>query len=305
MQESVMLYHWWWNHPPDCVINNWNSPIIFAICSFRHYNPFTPIHVLDVSEVDHNWQDFPKKFNFVLHRRRGFPHKFPMLQKAVYGLMPQRIRYDKRIDAAWKIFDLEELVKELPQSKVIFSDSDIFFLKPLTCEYNQQFCCNANTGFFYYQRSSLMDRFFALWKNHTLMHIVGNDLIGADILGRTNYDKADPNEEIVFQYLLSEYPQFVAPLRQHYVYCFDGQKYGFDPFGSESEFIHFAGFHVPRGNRLIPFIVFREYREILNSYVDLNSYLAQMVIEPRTSLSVYDPHRSLAHVRMTKQVRLY
>ena len=162
--NSAFIYHWWAEKPEDGHGNedgppytNLRTPIVPSIATLRAQNKDIPIYVLDGTNFDVDWGEFPEVLNFKVV-------KFEQTLKE-YSHRP-----------GWRhlsrIFDLQTFHKEIPEDIIVYSDSDVFwFDDPLPLMSDPvKFCFNGyNSGFFYYdKKSNLVKQFFEEFNDCTM-----------------------------------------------------------------------------------------------------------------------------------------
>ena len=168
------------------------------------------------------------------------------------------------------------LANLLDEERIVFSDADAFWLSPMKLRYDgPKICCGKNTGFFYYNKSGPRHNLFSLWQLHTLLMMLGRPSTLSEFQRLTLYTEPEPNEEITFQYLITAYPEYIELCREHCIYGYSPEQYGFDPISKETNFVHFAGGYTFRKKRILPLIVFKEYYTTLMTFdFEQNDYVA-------------------------------
>ena len=169
--NSAFIYHWWAEKPEDGHGNedgppytNLRTPIVPSIATLRAQNKDIPIYVLDGTNFDVDWGEFPEVLNFKVV-------KFEQTLKE-YSHRP-----------GWRhlsrIFDLQTFHKEIPEDIIVYGDSDVFwFNDPLPLMSNpDKFCCDCyNTGYFYYnENSEAVKHFFEVFNNNVMKSLNNED----------------------------------------------------------------------------------------------------------------------------------
>jgi hypothetical protein len=115
MNDFAIIYHWWSDNDAP-VVNNLSDPVIFSIIGVRHFHKDIPIYVLDVSQTDKEWQNYPDLLNFEVIKR-------PAPLKKLKSLKLQPV--------ASRIWDINWLSNRIAENKIIFCDSDVFWTNPI------------------------------------------------------------------------------------------------------------------------------------------------------------------------------
>lgn len=204
--DYAVVYHFWGEK--SCI--TLNVPIIFSIASIRAHNKEISIYVLDCSDGAIDWFEFPQKLNF-----KVIKWKFLLKRTLFKG------------NVLWKhtskIFDLEEFAKTIPESNIIFCDSDIACLRnilPLQEEAHlHKICCRPeNTGFFYFNKNSpLVKEMFRAWQNAIIAAIYDHKI--RENVWRTSHLDMTTNlplhEEMVHFYILDHYHDHEIPMSEN------------------------------------------------------------------------------------------
>lgn len=126
-------------------------PIMPSIASFRAFDTKTAVYVIDSTDHETDWGDWPRKLNFTVLRR---PHAF-----RPFDGMCQAEYNESGLSIFWNLLskplDVYETVLELPHEVFMVSDADVFFIKdpwPLHDDPTQNFVCGTNTGFYYFHK---------------------------------------------------------------------------------------------------------------------------------------------------------
>ena len=213
--NSAFIYHWWAEKPEDGHGNedgppytNLRTPIVPSIATLRAQNKDIPIYVLDGTNFDVDWGEFPEVLNFKVV-------KFEQTLKE-YSHRP-----------GWRhlsrIFDLQTFHKEIPEDIIVYGDSDVFwFNDPLPLMSNpDKFCCNCyNTGYFYYNKNSEAVKHFFEAFNECTLNALDNKEFREKVLSFTEkkhwYFVAD---EHIMQYLgfhdKIDFLNYEMDLREH------------------------------------------------------------------------------------------
>jgi hypothetical protein len=175
MNDFAIIYHWW-SEKNTPVIENLADPIIFSIISVRYFNKDVPIYVIDVSQRQNNWQNYPSLLNFKVVTK---PASIDKLKKNNFHPVVSRV------------WDINWLTDKIKENKIIFCDSDIFWIKnifPLLGLENdpclKNFHCGMNNGFFYYDKNSNLSK--SIW--NLLINIVDKcceDVVYANDIRKT------------------------------------------------------------------------------------------------------------------------
>lgn len=202
----AVIYHYW--HKRDCL--SLDYPIIVSIATLRAQNASIPIYVLDCSRRTVDWKEFPRTLNFTV-----VPWRFRLPRKRFRGLVLW--------EHSSKAFDLPEFAEKIEQSKIIFCDSDVFWLRnplPLASEAHiDRFCCRPeNTGFFYFDKhSSAVKEFIKLWQA-TIVAAIYDMRIRKSIWTACRLDQSTKlplHEEMVHYYVRNDRFAFDIPMAEN------------------------------------------------------------------------------------------
>lgn len=154
--DVAVVYHWWTNQPVR-TYNNLSTPIVCSIATLRGVNANIPIYVMDLTDLPHDWGNFPELLNF-----------------KVLPTEPSFRRYKDKVKGWRHLSRIHDLVHQMPKfapkaDRIIYCDSDIFWIQdplPLHCT-EPKFCFDGwNSGFFYYSPSNI-DEFFDVYDSYT------------------------------------------------------------------------------------------------------------------------------------------
>jgi hypothetical protein len=157
--DIAVIYHHHSQH--KLVGEDLTNPIVFSIASFRKYEPHANIYVH--SNSYHEWGKYPDLLNFKVIERE--PKK---LDYSEANEFPGRTNYSSITLS--QVFDVHDLATEVKESKILYSDSDVFWIKkpfPLMYEeHMDKMCmCSSNTGLYYFNKESKATQgFYKMWK---------------------------------------------------------------------------------------------------------------------------------------------
>lgn len=161
---TTAVYHWWGfkEEPPPYA--NLRTPILISIATLRSASQI-PIIVIDISEQENDWGDFPTRLNFTVVKQPGVLRPYENLVKGWRHLS--------------RLFDLNDLFRRVPvHGELLYVDSDVFFFRdplPLGGD-KEKFCFDGwNTGYFYYHPEKTK-RFFDIFEAYTKTAIFCPDL---------------------------------------------------------------------------------------------------------------------------------
>jgi hypothetical protein len=145
MNDFAMIYHWW-NDSGLPVVEDMANPVILSIITVRHFHKDLPIYVLDISETLNDWGEFPSILNFEVVKRSA----------------PKEVlNHFKLAKGTSRIWDITWMADQIESNKIIFCDSDIFWIDPVFPLLGfdadpkfETFHCGMNNGFFYYDKTS-------------------------------------------------------------------------------------------------------------------------------------------------------
>lgn len=233
------------------VWDDWQNPVLLSIASLRAHNPDIPVYVLDVSNRDRNWYDYPHKLNFKCIRTHS---KIPILKThEIYG---------ETYKICSRIFDIEWLASRIPEDVIVSVESDIFwqgdFVLP---EVVDRFCFNFyNSGFYYYNKNAeLAKQFIALWKHYIIMGMA-NPKVRAEVMSK--YEWEFFQDEACMVYIMKTFGGIVAPLSDDHNVLFNPFKSYEDTY-KKATTLHFIQAMIPKNRGLLPLFV-KEFYDIVS-----------------------------------------
>jgi hypothetical protein len=262
--RPALIYHWW-NDRKLNVWEDWQNPVLVSIASFRAFDPETPIYVLDVSDVERNWMDYPHKLNFKHIRSTS---RIPLLK--THQIFGQSYKICSRQ------FDIEWLAGRIPEDVIVSVESDLFWQGGLELpEDVDRFHFNFyNSGFYFYNKNAdLTKQFLAVWKHHILLGMC-NTKIRDEIMAK--YDWPHFQDEACLVYIVKTFGGMAGPID-------DRHNVLFNPFKSyEDEYknaltLHFIQAMHPKNRGLLPVMV-KEFYEII-----------RQVLSPEQLYDIYGP----------------
>lgn len=140
--NQAVIYHWWGYTSDAPPISNLRSSIVISIANLRAVNRIIPIYVIDISDNQQDWMNYPSTLNFKVIKQKPFLNHYS---------------HCKGYRNLSRLFDIARFQTNIPENEIIYLDSDVFYLKdilPLECD-TSKFCFNKyNSGFFYYNKNS-------------------------------------------------------------------------------------------------------------------------------------------------------
>jgi len=205
--NKAVIFHWWQEWSPGNKSSfadtpkpyqNLRVPVVLSIATLRAHNNYIPIYLMDCSDHPAEWDDFPEKLDF-----KVVPWK-PYLQ-------------DYKNRNGWKnlsrMGDIYEFSKRIPEQEIIYTDSDIFWLKDVLPLWQQsdKFCFNHyNSGFYYYDKTSKhVKDFIELFKAYVTVALNDKNIrkqINSTVSWDFWYYVLD---EVVMQYMWQKNPECV------------------------------------------------------------------------------------------------
>ena len=269
MSKPALVYHYW-NDRQVHVWEDWQNPILISIASARAFNPDIPIYVLDVSNHQRNWLDYPHKLNF-----KCIPceSQIPLLKtNEIYG-------------SSYKIcsrqFDIDWLARKIPEDIIISVESDIFWMAdpcPLPEPIDRFFFNFYNSGFYYYNKNSdLAKRFLKVWRHYIIMGM-SNPKVQAEIMSKYKWDYFQ--DEAAMVYIVKSFGGMAGP-------CPDNLNVLFNPFKSWDEHyknawnLHLIGAFFPKNRGLLG-LMFEPFYEVIKT-----------VLSPQQLYDIYGPDYEL------------
>jgi len=206
VHPAIVYYYFGHAGVAKIVRKNLRLPVYLAMASLRAFHPALPIYVIDASDEDMDWEDYPEVLKFKLITMRPVVDEIMRQASKAEGL-----RYFTKLLA--KPMAIREAMKEIAQPLIVFVDADLFWvtqMTPLLADFNRKFCAGDNTGMFYFdKRLPLSQKVMDLWTAYCT-HICFDSDFCARVMQRTGSTAV--HEETVMQYMRQEFPDwFDAP----------------------------------------------------------------------------------------------
>lgn len=253
--KVAILYHWW-NDRKMNVWEDWQNPILVSIASFRAFDQETPIYVLDVSNVDRQWMDYPHKLNF---KRIQTSSRIPLLK--THQIFNQSFKICSRQ------FDIDWLSSRIPEDVLVSVESDLFWQGGLELpEEIDRFHFNFyNSGFYLYNKKApLTKQFLEVWRHHIILGMC-NPKIREEIMAK--YDWPHYQDEACMVYIVKTFGGMAGPIDDRHNVLFNPfHKYsepGTDHVAyKEALTLHFIQAMHPKNRGLLPLMV-KEFYDII------------------------------------------
>lgn len=201
----MVIYHWWCDNPKIKPYQDMANPVVPSIVVLRSHNKTIPITVLDLSNNPQDWGCYPDLLNFTVVRWT------PKLDLRLY----------KSSKLCSRVWDIWEYVKQIGQNNILFTDSDIFWLKnplPLNKQESDgrilKFYCSSNTGVWYFDKTSqISDDVIREWKFVISRVLIGdNDFFDELITEVPSATERHFQDEVAFGYLIKKHPNLYNPI---------------------------------------------------------------------------------------------
>lgn len=145
------------------------SPTIASIATLRAVNKQVKVYVLDTEPFLEDWGHFPKLLNFHVVQQ---PLQIPIRYTA-------GCPFQERIVS--RLFDVWAFAQLIPERFIVYSDSDIFWLKdpfPLANDLLEHFYADdRGDGFFYFNKHSLQSEVFVnVVRGLTMVGILSDEI---------------------------------------------------------------------------------------------------------------------------------
>lgn len=195
ISDYAAIYHWWSHSEDKRVCRNLSYPIILSIATLRVQNPNLSIYVIDCSDDEYDWEDYPARLDFSVIRQKSAVERVltrrEMWSQASGRLYAGRGPLSTAIDAlndidildvrmSSKPLDVWALSCLLPERYILFCDCDVFWMKPLLPLANGSdtfSICDNNSGVYYFDKTEKSAiRWFRLWEAFTLLAVKDFDL---------------------------------------------------------------------------------------------------------------------------------
>jgi hypothetical protein len=205
--KTAIVYCYWQSENRDA-FRDMRNPIVPAIATVRASCDL-PIYVIDLSDGETNWAEFPQILNFTVVK------SFPCFAK--FGIKNKMCS---------RVSNIREFALSLDVECVSFLDSDVFWRRdflPLSVDPSNRFCCHEyNTGVFYYDvKSEAVDNFLQLWSSFILCASMDDSL--ASIVLQSYPFKSGVQDEAVYNFLrekhLGDLPISFLPTTDNYTGC--------------------------------------------------------------------------------------
>jgi hypothetical protein len=260
--------------------------------------------VVDISDAETDWGHYPAKLNFTVIRQKPeistyLPIEFERQNWTDLGISKKFKINQNTYRFCSSIFDVTGNADRIKETNIVFSDSDIFYLKPIfpsDSDFSKFNCRRGLVGFYYYDKTSApVRRFLELWRNCMILSLQDHEF-------RHNVTKHYRipnfiNQEAVFVYLSN-----TADLSRAVRFLSSGEHCTESEYPHEDlKFFHFTGgaFGDHRG---LATLVIKEYYEMIQKVLgDKNIRLIfgpSGNIVPRGTVLFQDRH-SLIKPRLT------
>lgn len=144
-------------------------PVVLSIATTRAACSEAGIYLIDASDQENNWSHWPNLLNFQVIRKQAYLKERNVSFQTT--LQANRTS-DHAIKLVSRVLDIYELSQSVTEQVVMCCDSDVFWVEPilpLECDLNK-FCCNRNSGIWYFDRTSSMAwEFFNAWRHVLLL----------------------------------------------------------------------------------------------------------------------------------------
>jgi hypothetical protein len=207
MNKSIAVYHWWSFKGEDTAYCNLRSPIVTSIATLRAVSD-VEIFVLDGSDHEVNWGNFPDLLNF-----KVLKNKFTFFEEK------DKFEGWRHLSRIPDIHSWSEI--NFTNKNIIYVDSDVFFLQnplPLACD-TDKFCWDGwNTGYFYFNSNSkLYQSFYKKFISYCYSAIFSNN-IRSLIKNYSNYDDwYEVWDEMILLFMKNEHPEIfnIIPIEEN------------------------------------------------------------------------------------------
>jgi len=203
--NPMVLYHWWCDDMTVKPYQDMVNPVVLSIVVLRAHNKSVPVTVLDLSQRDaEDWGVFPELLNFKVVKWN------PLLNLS----LPKSSKLCSRVWDVWAY------AHKIGYNKIIFTDSDIFWLKnPLPLNEQEEngdiakFYCSSNTGVWYFDKTnSISEEVFRIWKNIIARVIIEDKEFFDELREKVPTANKVFHDEVAFNYLIVQYPELYSPI---------------------------------------------------------------------------------------------
>lgn len=141
-----VIYHYW----NDTEVPAWkdeSNTVLLAISTLRHFHPNVPVYVIDCSNSVWNGWDKILKFNVIPWQSKDIEVSTNKIERREQNFSSKTLK---------RVFDIWDVAQQIDQRHIVFSDSDIYWMRPLfpLIGDTEQFCCSSNSGLFYFDKKS-------------------------------------------------------------------------------------------------------------------------------------------------------
>lgn len=207
---DLVIYHWWQFPDEESIYayKNLTTPVILSIASLRGVNQKIPIVVLDISDKENDWADFPQILNFHIVKWKS-----------------ELIKYQEKV-LGWRqlsrLFDIWKWSEQNQIKKILYLDSDVFCFNdpfPLTFEKSEKLCFDYwNTGIFYCNIAT-NDEFFDIFQSYTKAAIHSEEIrnILKKFVGYDDNGSYGVWDEMILTYMVRHHPHLfqLIPRTEH------------------------------------------------------------------------------------------
>lgn len=158
---SVALIYHYWNHSDTPAWQDLRLPLVFSIASFRYFDQKASVYVVNISDKELDWGDYPQFLNFNVIPRPYFHLRFVPLGIDFKEHMPMSVQM---LSKPKDITDIAAIVSE---DDFICVDADYFFLRDpsVTIRADDPLMVRSNSGYWCFnKKSAAVKDGFDLWK---------------------------------------------------------------------------------------------------------------------------------------------
>jgi hypothetical protein len=250
---AALLYHYWNNEQAEA----WKDlrvPVVLSIATFRHWDKNTPIYVVDVSDEERQWADFPSFLNFKVVRAE---------YHLKHVVRPEHERSAVRMLS--KPNDIYSFSLTVPERVILCVDADYFFVKnpcPIRHGPDQPPTIGWNTGYWKYNKvCPLTVAVFDLWKS-SCANVLLDDVFRESVMqvsGRTHL-----NDETMMNVLSKKHPGITIPPSSWDNVTFDSLvTRRLDAAQVRGLHVIFASLRIARQQRGLVCLYVKELRELI------------------------------------------
>lgn len=197
---GIAAIYCYWNKSPCKVWEHPFLPVVQSIACLRRWTKDVSVYVMDLSDHDNEWGEFPDMLGFSVHKREHHMRWHPTDYQKYPWVSPHMLSRP----ATTYNFALE-----IPEDQIWVTDIDLFYIKPPTTfevTVGQKIVTNGNNGLWKFNKNwDELEFVIDLWQSHCV-NVVFDTRYFKKVLREAKQEFM--HEEAVYRYLVRYFPQY-------------------------------------------------------------------------------------------------